>query len=110
MTGDVNAAIAGARSAMATDIAVEENHGTEMQCNLLLDEIAPAAIVRFLAEQPEQVRGYRLGGGPPTRRSRTHTSCRPVSAGADGDASSTRSRWKPSLRGTAALAAFASSQ
>ena len=41
MTADVNAAIAGARTAGATEFVVEENHGTEMLCNLLLDEIDP---------------------------------------------------------------------
>lgn len=39
MTQDVNAAIAGARLAGATEFVVEENHGVEMLCNLLLDEI-----------------------------------------------------------------------
>lgn len=53
MTGDVNAAIAGARSAGATEIVVEENHGTEMLCNLLLDEIDPDVDV---------VRGQPRGG------------------------------------------------
>ena len=45
MTADVNAAIAGARRAGATEFVVEENHGVEMLCNLLLDEIDPAADV-----------------------------------------------------------------
>lgn len=39
MTADVNAAVAGARAAGATEIVVEENHGVEMLTNLLLDEI-----------------------------------------------------------------------
>src|SRR3954470_10775439 len=39
MTADVNAAVAGARGAGATAFVVEENHGVEMLCNLLLDEI-----------------------------------------------------------------------
>src|SRR4051812_16364034 len=39
MTADVNAAVAGARAAGATEIVVEENHGVEMLCNLVLDEI-----------------------------------------------------------------------
>lgn len=41
MTADVNAAVAGARSAGATVFVVEENHGIEMLTNLLLDEIDP---------------------------------------------------------------------
>ncbi len=41
MTADVNAAIAGARLAGAKEFVVEENHGVEMLCNLLLDEIDP---------------------------------------------------------------------
>ena len=39
MTADVNAAVEGARRAGATEFVVEENHGVEMLCNLLLDEI-----------------------------------------------------------------------
>lgn len=53
MTADVNAAIAGARAAGADEFVVEENHGVEMLCNLLLDEIDPAADV---------VRGLPRGG------------------------------------------------
>jgi D-amino peptidase len=53
MTADVNAAIAGARRAGATEFVVEENHGVEMLCNLLLDEIDPDADV---------VRGLPRGG------------------------------------------------
>jgi D-amino peptidase len=41
MTADVNAAVEGARAAGATEFVVEENHGVEMLCNLLLDEIDP---------------------------------------------------------------------
>jgi D-amino peptidase len=41
MTHDVNAAVAGARAAGATDFVVEENHGVEMLTNLLLDELDP---------------------------------------------------------------------
>lgn len=49
MTGDVNAAIAGGRLAGATEFVVEENHGVEMLCNLLLDEIDPdCEVVRGL--------------------------------------------------------------
>lgn len=53
MTADVNAAIAGAREAGATEFVVEENHGVEMLCNLVLDEIDPEADV---------VRGLPRGG------------------------------------------------
>ena len=41
LTGDVNAAVSGARDAGATEFVVEENHGTEMLTNVLLDEIDP---------------------------------------------------------------------
>ncbi len=53
MTADVNAAVAGARAAGATSFVVEENHGVEMLCNLLLDEIDPEVDV---------VRGLPRGG------------------------------------------------
>jgi D-amino peptidase len=53
LTHDVNAAIAGARAAGATEFVVEENHGTEMLCNVLLDEIDP---------EVEVVRGQPRGG------------------------------------------------
>jgi D-amino peptidase len=53
MTLDVNAAVEGARAGGATEIVVEENHGTEMLCNLLLDEIDPEVDV---------VRGQPRGG------------------------------------------------
>ena len=53
MTADVNAAAAGARAGGATEIVVEENHGVEMLCNLLLDEIDPDV---------EVVRGLPRGG------------------------------------------------
>lgn len=47
MTQDVNAAVAGARAAGATEFVVEENHGVEMLTNLLLDEIdAEVDVVR----------------------------------------------------------------
>ncbi|HEY5013593.1 MAG TPA: M55 family metallopeptidase, partial [Acidimicrobiia bacterium] len=35
MTGDVNAAVVGARAAGATEFVVEENHGVEALCNLM---------------------------------------------------------------------------
>ncbi len=53
MTADVNAAVAGARAAGATEFVVEENHGVEMLCNLLLDEIDPEVDI---------VRGSPRGG------------------------------------------------
>lgn len=53
MTADVNAAVAGARRAGAIEFVVEENHGVEMLCNLLLDEIDPHVDV---------VRGLPRGG------------------------------------------------
>jgi len=53
MTADVNAAVAGARSAGATGFVVEENHGVEMLCNLDLDRIDPEVDV---------VRGLPRGG------------------------------------------------
>ncbi len=53
MTADVNAAVAGARAAGATEFVVEENHGVEMLCNLVLDEIDPEVDV---------VRGQPRGG------------------------------------------------
>jgi D-amino peptidase len=53
MTSDVNAAIAGARAAGATSFVVEENHGAEDLCVLLLDELDPDVDV---------VRGSPRGG------------------------------------------------
>jgi D-amino peptidase len=53
LTADVNAAVAGARAAGATEFVVEENHGVEMLCNVLLDEIDP---------EVEVVRGQPRGG------------------------------------------------
>jgi D-amino peptidase len=53
MTADVNAAVEGARAAGATEFVVEENHGVEALCNLVLDEIDP---------QVEVVRGQPRGG------------------------------------------------
>ena len=53
MTADVNAAVEGARAGGATDFVVEENHGVEALCNLVLDEIDP---------EVEVVRGQPRGG------------------------------------------------
>lgn len=53
MTQDANAAIAGAFDAGASEVVVEENHGVEDLCDLVLDEIDPRCrVVR--------------GGGRPT--------------------------------------------
>ncbi|MBX3705576.1 MAG: M55 family metallopeptidase [Pseudomonadales bacterium] len=41
MTEDVNAAVEGALAGGATEVVVEENHGVEDLCNLLMDEIHP---------------------------------------------------------------------
>jgi len=41
MTADVNAAVAGARAAGATEFVVEDTHGAEWTCNLDLDLIDP---------------------------------------------------------------------
>ena len=53
MTGDVNAAVEGRAAAGATEFVVEENHGVEALCNLMLDEIDP---------EVEVVRGQPRGG------------------------------------------------
>jgi D-amino peptidase len=53
LTADVNAAVEGARRAGATEFVVEENHGVEMLCNVVLDEIDP---------EVEVVRGLPRGG------------------------------------------------
>jgi D-aminopeptidase len=56
MTQDTNAAIAGAFAGGASEVVVEENHGVEDLCNLLMDEIDPRVRV---------VRGAgRLAGAP----------------------------------------------
>ena len=52
LTLEVNAAVAGARAAGATDFVVEENHGAELLCNLDLDLIDPEVDV---------VRGFPRG-------------------------------------------------
>jgi len=47
MTADVNAAVAGAVAGGATEVVVEENHGVEDLCNLLMDEVdARCRVVR----------------------------------------------------------------
>ncbi|MCB1644712.1 MAG: M55 family metallopeptidase [Pseudomonadales bacterium] len=52
MTLDTNAAIEGAFSAGATEVIVEENHGIEDLCNLLMDEIDPRCEVIRGAGRP----------------------------------------------------------
>ncbi len=52
MTADTNAAIAGAYDAGATEVLVEENHGVEDLCNLLMDEIDPRCRVIRGAGRP----------------------------------------------------------
>jgi D-amino peptidase len=52
MTQDANAAIEGAFEAGATDVIVEENHGVEDLCVLLMEEIDPRALVIRGAGRP----------------------------------------------------------
>ena len=52
MTADANAAIAGAFDGGATEVVVEENHGVEDLCDLLLDEIDPRCRVVRGAGRP----------------------------------------------------------
>lgn len=52
MTLDANAAISGAFDAGATEVTVEENHGVEELCDLLLDEIDPRCRVVRGAGRP----------------------------------------------------------
>lgn len=52
MTLDANAAVAGAFDAGATDVVVEENHGVEDLCDLLIDEIDPRCHVVRGAGRP----------------------------------------------------------
>jgi D-amino peptidase len=52
MTQDANAAIAGAFDAGATEVIVEENHGVEELCDLVLDEIDPRCRVVRGAGRP----------------------------------------------------------
>jgi D-amino peptidase len=53
LTSDVNAAIEGAFAGGATEVVVEENHGVQDLCNVLMDEIDPRC---------EVVRGAGRGG------------------------------------------------
>lgn len=52
LTADVNAAIAGAFAAGASEVVVEENHGVEDLCNVLMDEIDPRCTVIRGAGRP----------------------------------------------------------
>jgi D-amino peptidase len=52
MTADVSAAVAGAFAAGATEVIVEENHGVEDLCVLLMDEIDPRCRVVRGAGRP----------------------------------------------------------
>jgi D-amino peptidase len=52
MTQDTNAAIAGAFAGGASEVVVEENHGVEDLCNLLMDEIDPRVRVVRGAGRP----------------------------------------------------------
>ncbi len=52
MTADTNAAIAGAFDAGAAEVIVEENHGVEDLCNILMDEIDPRCRVIRGAGRP----------------------------------------------------------
>jgi D-amino peptidase len=52
MTRDANAAIAGAFEAGASEVVVEENHGVEELCDLVLDEIDPRCRVVRGAGRP----------------------------------------------------------
>jgi D-amino peptidase len=53
LTADVNAAVAGAFDAGAAEVVVEENHGVEDLCNVLMDEVDPRCRV---------IRGAGRGG------------------------------------------------
>lgn len=52
LTADANAAIAGAFDAGAEEVTVEENHGIEDLCNILMDEIDPRCRVVRGAGRP----------------------------------------------------------
>jgi D-amino peptidase len=52
LTADVNAAVAGAFAAGASEVVVEENHGVEDLCNVLMDEIDPRCRVVRGAGRP----------------------------------------------------------
>jgi D-amino peptidase len=53
LTADVNAAIEGGYAGGATEIVVEENHGVEDLCNVVMDEVDPRCSVVRGAGRPE---------------------------------------------------------
>ena len=53
LTADTNAAIEGAFAAGATELVVEENHGVEDLCNVVMDEIDPRCSVVRGAGRPQ---------------------------------------------------------
>ncbi len=53
LTADTNAAIDGAFAAGAVEVVVEENHGVEDLCNVVMDEIDPRCSVVRGAGRPE---------------------------------------------------------
>src|SRR5512134_4122384 len=52
MTQDANAAVTGAFEGGATEVLVEENHGVEDLCDLLIDEVDPRCRVIRGAGRP----------------------------------------------------------
>ncbi len=62
MTADANAAIAGALDAGADEVIVEENHGVEDLCNLLMDEIDDRCTVIRGAGRPDATTMSGLDG------------------------------------------------
>src|SRR5215510_8666488 len=52
MTLDANAAVEGAFEGGATEVVVEENHGVEELCDLLIDEVDPRCTVVRGAGRP----------------------------------------------------------
>jgi D-amino peptidase len=63
MTADTNAAIAGAFDGGAREVIVEENHGVEDLCNLLMDEIDPRCRVIRGAGRPHSTTMAGLDAG-----------------------------------------------
>lgn len=61
MTADANAAIEGAFQAGATEVVVEENHGVEDLCDLVIDEIDPRCRVIRGAGRPTATTMAGLG-------------------------------------------------
>lgn len=63
LTADTNAAIAGAFDAGADEVIVEENHGIEDLCNILMDEIDPRCRVVRGAARPNATTMAALDAG-----------------------------------------------